>query len=125
MMTLLLKSYFSILLSVGIGAILIFALGLYWIFRISLSRKAGGDDSPQSQSLFPKNTLEAEIVEMSPDISDISSIAGEDVIATQLDLARAYVESGKIRLAKKILESIVEQGSHAQQNEAKELLGLI
>lgn len=52
---------------------------------------------------------------------DIRSIAGDDVMATQLDLARAYIEMGKNTLAKKILEHVLIHGSPTQQQEASEL----
>jgi FimV-like protein len=53
---------------------------------------------------------------------DISAIAGDDVCVTQLDLARAYIELGKIASAKQILESVLLEGDHNQQQTAKELL---
>lgn len=52
---------------------------------------------------------------------DIKSIAGDDVMATQLDLARAYIEMGKKNLAKKILEHVLIHGTPTQQQEAFEL----
>ena len=54
---------------------------------------------------------------------DINAIAGEDVFATQLDLARAYIETGKAQLAKRILEYVIEKGSAQQRQEARNLLG--
>lgn len=59
-----------------------------------------------------------------PSISshDIKAIAGDDVITTQLDLARAYIELDKFTLAKKILEHVVEHGNSNQQDEAKKLM---
>jgi FimV-like protein len=56
---------------------------------------------------------------------DISCIAGDDVMATRLDLARAYLETGKRKLAKQILESVAKQGSHTQQEEALYLLSTL
>ncbi|OGT45188.1 MAG: hypothetical protein A3E83_07890 [Gammaproteobacteria bacterium RIFCSPHIGHO2_12_FULL_41_20] len=53
---------------------------------------------------------------------DITAIAGEDKIATQLDLARAYIEAGREQLAKKMLRHVVEKGSPGQQQEAERLL---
>lgn len=50
---------------------------------------------------------------------DIAAIAGEDVLATQMDLARAYRESGQLKLAKKILKQVLQHGSHTQQEEAR------
>lgn len=53
---------------------------------------------------------------------DIRAIAGDDVIVTQLDLARAYIELDKRKLAKQILENVIQQGNHQQQLTAQQLL---
>ena len=53
---------------------------------------------------------------------DIEMVAGEDVITTQLDLARAYLEMGKNNLAKSILFHVSKQGRPEQQQEARELI---
>lgn len=53
---------------------------------------------------------------------DIKAIAGEDLMATQLDLARAYIEMDKKSLAKKILEHVIEHGETTQQTAARELI---
>lgn len=52
---------------------------------------------------------------------DIKAIAGEDIIATQLDLARAYIEMDKKQLAKKILDHVTQYGDETQQRAAREL----
>lgn len=52
----------------------------------------------------------------------IEAIAGDDVITTQLDLARAYIEMNDIPLAKQILQSIARKGTKEQQQEAQELI---
>ncbi len=56
---------------------------------------------------------------------DIKAIAGDNVITTQLDLARAYIEMGKKQLAKKILEHVIDHGNSVQQHEAKSLITAI
>jgi FimV-like protein len=53
---------------------------------------------------------------------DIRAIAGEDMIATQLDLARAYIEVGNTQLAREILTQVVTHGNLAQNQEAEQLL---
>lgn len=53
---------------------------------------------------------------------DIRAIAGEDVISTQLDLARAYIEIGKKQLAQKMLDHAIKQGNLTQRQEAHQLL---
>jgi FimV-like protein len=44
--------------------------------------------------------------ELSEDLQAVN-FPGEDPIASQLDLARAYIDMGKLKLARKILESIL------------------
>lgn len=56
---------------------------------------------------------------------DISAIAGDDVFATQLDLAKAYIEMDQHELAKKILKETLKSGSADQQERAQELLGAL
>lgn len=53
---------------------------------------------------------------------DIKAVSGEDVMATQLDLARAYLEMGKKKLSKQILEHVIQNGNESQQQEAQKLL---
>ncbi|HEX2548599.1 MAG TPA: FimV/HubP family polar landmark protein [Gammaproteobacteria bacterium] len=53
---------------------------------------------------------------------DIKAIAGEDVMATQLDLARAYIELGKINLAKQILQHVIKNGTESEKQAAEQLL---
>ncbi|GEM_PF-2490499 len=53
---------------------------------------------------------------------DIKAIAGDDVITTQLDLARAYIEIGKKKLAKKILDHVIEHGNVSQKQTAQHLM---
>ncbi len=52
---------------------------------------------------------------------DITAIAGEDVISTQLDLAKAYIEMDQHELAKKILKDALKSGSTDQRQKAREL----
>ncbi|MHB1947734.1 MAG: FimV/HubP family polar landmark protein [Gammaproteobacteria bacterium] len=56
---------------------------------------------------------------------DIKAIAGEDVMSTQLDLARAYIEMDKKQLAKKILDHVCDHGDHLQMQEAKRLMAAL
>lgn len=99
MISLILKCYLSILLSVGTGSLLIFIMGLYLIFR----RKPASKETTKN-------------------VEDLSAIAGEDVITTQLDLARAYLETGRMQSAKDILEYVIKQGNAIQQQEARQLI---
>lgn len=98
MISFILKSYLDILLAVGIGSLLLFISGLFFIF--------GRTSKPPILG----NGLDA--------------IAGEDLIATQLDLARAYIETANAGLAKAILKQVLKQGNKSQQEEARHLLTL-
>ena len=51
----------------------------------------------------------------------VDVIAGENPIATKLDLARAYIEMGKKNLAKSILLNVQKQGTDLQKQQAKKL----
>ena len=51
----------------------------------------------------------------------LSAIAGDDIITTQLDLARAYIETGRKQLASEILDYVMQQGNPGQQREAQQL----
>jgi FimV-like protein len=53
---------------------------------------------------------------------DIKAIAGDDVMATQLDLARAYLEMNKKSLAKKILTHVEQNGTQEQRRTATQLM---
>lgn len=102
------KIYLSLILSIGMTSIFIFILGLYFILR-----KPSGTKKIKNPP-----------TEDSKHLHDLTLIAGEDVITTQLDLARAYIETGKNQLAKTILEYVVAQGNAVQQNEAQQLMTL-
>lgn len=104
--------YSSVFLAVGLSASFVFFLGFCLILKQSLRRKVNIVNNKPLISA----PLSAE---------DVSAIAGDDAVATQLDLARAYIESGKAQLAKNILEFIAEQGSSVQQQEVKRLLRTI
>lgn len=106
MMELIVKSYFSILFAVCASCLSILLLGIYLILRKNVR---------EVRRNFAK--IEPAVDE------DIHAIAGDDLFSTQLDLARAFIESGKDQFAKKILESIVADGNLEQQEQAKLLLG--
>ncbi len=52
----------------------------------------------------------------------VDSIAGEDVMTTQLDLARAYIEMDENQLAKQILSQVSATGNPTQQRQAQQLM---
>lgn len=123
MISLIFKSYFAILLSIGIGSIFCFILGLFLIFKSSKRKYSKNNVHHLPKSTSEKiESLNAKMVVTS---NDISAIAGDDVIATQLDLARAYIETGRVSLAKKILEYVCDNGTESQQEEAVRLLSCV
>lgn len=115
--TVLIKSYLYIFLSIGLGAVLIFMTGLYFIYKNihKMKRKPLSINNKDHDNIADRQR----IVITS---HDINAIAGDDAIATQLDLARAYIETGKQQLAKNILTYVVRQGSVTQQREAQRWL---
>ncbi|HEX4045672.1 MAG TPA: FimV/HubP family polar landmark protein [Gammaproteobacteria bacterium] len=137
MITLIIKSYLAILLSVGIGALVVFILGIYLIFN-QWGRRNKAINTKLSEIVIEQNQAQPSIKVNKKKIKKentkenayvledelLSAISGEDKVATQLDLARAYIETGKQQLAKKILEIVVKQGNAMQQSEAQELLDL-
>jgi FimV-like protein len=93
------KTYAHVLWMTGLFFCLTFLLGCYWIIH-----RAGRQ------------------AEVGP---DLSSIAGEDVVSTQLDLARAYIETKNATAAKTILKAILAQGNTTQKKAARTLLDLV
>jgi FimV-like protein len=97
--SLLFTSYSQLLIIVSGFAFLLFLTGVYFILR----------------AYHTAQTEAAIQAAMQP-------IAGDDVVATQLDLARAYLETGSAAMAKTILKAVAKQGSKTQREEAKQLL---
>lgn len=56
------------------------------------------------------------------DMQSMYAIAGDNVMTTQLDLARAYLEMNEKKSAKKILKQVCRHGDAAQRQEAKRLI---
>jgi FimV-like protein len=56
---------------------------------------------------------------------DFEAIAGEDVITTQLDLARAYLEMDNKQSAHSILKNVIKRGNGEQKIEARQLIAEI
>ena len=95
---LIIHAYFSYLLIIMISSIFIFFSGAYLLFK-------------------KNNSLVA-----TPNVEDISAIAGDEIVDTQLDLARAYIESGMSELAKPILLDILKNGQGVSKQAARQLL---
>lgn len=121
MITLIIKSYLITMLIVLSGSVILFITGLTFIFKSNQKSKKNAVKIVAKEKL-EKGSLQKPLIITS---SDISAIAGDDTISTQLDLARAYIETGKVQLAKKILGHALQKGSVVQRQEAQALLGRI
>jgi len=121
MITLLIKSYLSLLIGIGAGAALILIAGIYLIVKLFAAPKV----TPSSQAPISIAANKQFAPQQNLTMTDMAAIAGDDVLSTQLDLARAYLETDKKQLAKKILEQVIKQGSAAQQTEARQLLSYL
>jgi len=120
MIYLILKSYLTIILSVATSSILLLLLGMYWIFKPEKNPSSFNKVLQTSlRPIAPENTDRQTTVSA----SDLNAIAGESIFATQLDLARAYMEAGKLTAAKKILNQVFSQGNETERQEAEYLLG--
>ncbi|HTM63690.1 MAG TPA: FimV/HubP family polar landmark protein [Gammaproteobacteria bacterium] len=127
------KSYSSILIAIGSAALFFFMLGSYLIMRLSRSKFPDDvvEDTEEVQSAPPTSSTPkrprrvSDKTILSETLSDVSAISGEDPIATQLDLAKAYIESDKGQLAKIILTAVIRSGNSAYKDEAQRLLSSI
>ena len=71
-----------------------------------------GDDDDDKTLMVPKS-------------SNVAEQSEDDEMASQLDLAKAYIELGDNENAKTILDEIIAQGSDAFRKQAEELIGQI
>lgn len=120
-LTIIIKSYSSILIAIGSAALFVFMLGVYLILSFSRERKPARHATVNPN----KKSKRSDKITPSEALHHVSSISAEDPVATQLDLAKAYIESGKAQLAKVILASVIKHGSTAYQQEAQRLLSTI
>ncbi len=104
---------------IGLGCSLFVFFVLFWVFSSTPSKRDGAPIPVAAlAALSPSKTSLAFTISS----KDIEPIAGEDVLRTQLDLARAYLETDRKNLAKSILHNVIEQGSFEQKQEANRLL---
>ncbi|HEY5703379.1 MAG TPA: FimV/HubP family polar landmark protein [Gammaproteobacteria bacterium] len=85
---------------------------------------------PEEDDSLREVNLELEDINVDDSIEDnetftVSSDDEEQDIASQLDLAKAYIELGDIDNAKSILDDVITQGNDDQRQQAEELLGQI
>lgn len=83
-----------------------------------ITRKSNKKSNCENE-LNEKHEKESKIIITS---QDIRAIAGEDVMHTQLDLAKAYIELGKNKLAKKILQHVLQNGNTDHKKAAEQLI---
>src|SRR5688572_26017329 len=117
MLALFIKSYYAIILSILIACASVFSLGVY-----CLSRRFWFRMRNEAATQLTVQHAEELLVEQP---QDLTAIAGDDLVSTQLDLARAYIETNQKQQALMILEMIIMQGSVTQQEEAKELMNFL
>ena len=98
---------------------LLLVLLLLWSF---FQAYQGGKPLVIARPPQPKNTPAKSF---SISTKDIASVAGNDVLTTQLNLARAYIETGRQALAINMLNNIILHGNSEQQSESKRLLSTI
>jgi FimV-like protein len=123
--SMIIESYSTILLAIGAVSTLIFMLGIYLIILFSRVSKLEQQDSTSFAAASPRKYKRSEKIILSDALSDVSAISGENPVATQLDLAKAYIESGKGPLARIILAAVIRDGSSDYQEEAQRLLSSI
>lgn len=103
----------------GFAASILVFLVCFWFF--SNTNQLPAKSAPEA-NLVSKASSSEESSPFTISSKDIDAIAGDDVITTQLNLARAYMETGRTNLAKSILKSAILRGSEEQQIEANQLI---
>lgn len=77
---------------------------------LSLDAAVGDEGGDETESVLELDTM------------DGAAASGEDEVDTKIDLARAYVEMGDAEGARSILAEVEEEGTAAQQAQARDLL---
>ena len=110
--------------------------------EISPIEEDNKEDNDQEVDLVLDNEIDLEIDDLDEDVSDKSSqedthaafvekvaesedLSTEDVVATKLDLAKAYVEVSDKENAKTILDEVLVEGDEEQRKQAQILLDQI
>lgn len=97
---------------IGFASSLLVFLVLFWFFsNVAVHPLKAGIAGKEPPKVFTISS------------KDIETISGDNVLSTQLDLARAYIETDRKNLAKSILNNVMQNGSEEQRQEAKRLLG--
>src|SRR5688572_29003856 len=82
---------------------IVISVSVLYLILFFVRKKQGSKKIPKPATSRPSNRILTS--------QDIRAISGEDVMATQLDLARAYIEMGKKSLAKQILQHVTQHGN--------------
>ncbi len=84
------------------------------------------DDTPDVEEQAFEEAIQTTVSSTSMvDDDDLSFLNDADEVATKLGLAKAYVDMGDREGAEEILKEVLEEGTPAQQTEAKKLLEAI
>jgi pilus assembly protein FimV len=122
LLNLIIASYSNVLLAIGLVAAFVFVLGIYFIFRMAQTPEP---DKFTLNIPAAHKSIQIEKTVLPDTASDVTAIAGDDPMATQLDLARAYIETGKKQFAKIILAAVIREGNAIHQEEAQRLLSTL
>lgn len=110
MNTIFIETYLFTLMAIVAVSMLIFIIGIYLILRTPTMKK-----SNKITTHKPETNIDVTNI-------DVRNIAGNDILATQLDLARAYIETDQLKAAQEILRHVMKEGSLLHQQEAQSLL---
>jgi len=82
-----------------------------------------GDEHPVQHDLHVTHAEQHEEPVAAPRSEEL--FVGEDAIGTKLDLAKAYLDMGDPEGARSMLDEVMAEGDHTQQDEARKLLAEI
>lgn len=80
------------------------------------------DLAPALETVTASSEGDIDLEQLAQAEDDFSMLSGTDESATKLDLARAYIDMDDLEGARELLQEVVQEGSPAQQSEAKGLL---
>lgn len=83
---------------------------------------AGLDDAVSEIEAVTQTDAEIDLDKLAEADDEFAYLAGTDECATKLDLARAYIDMEDTEGAKELLQEVIQEGSEAQQSEARELI---
>ncbi|MEK6730840.1 MAG: FimV/HubP family polar landmark protein [Pseudomonadota bacterium] len=108
-------------IAVTVVILVLLLIWLLWTFHAKKNAKPLHHGSPEKKPA----TIKIPAAQASGKSSDYNYLAGDDVMASKLDLARSYIDMGDKGNARDILLSVLQEGDKKQKAEAKELLSKI